>query len=108
MYIKKATPSCLSRGADPELLEKILKEEDEDLVTPVQQKLLKRILSGVTPKKQEPLTIKKRPAPPKPPRSKKQNTTGPFIPWSELPFFEGGDTPDLESVIGRTSRRLRK
>ena len=31
-------------------MEKILKEEDEDLVTPVQQKLLKRILSGVTPK----------------------------------------------------------
>ena len=43
-------PASLSVDADPTNLVKSLKDEQGDLVAPVQQKLLKRILSEVTPK----------------------------------------------------------
>ena len=43
-------PAPLSVNADPTKLVKSLKDEGGDLVTPIQQKLLKRISSEVTPK----------------------------------------------------------
>ena len=46
-------PASLSVDADPTKLVKSLKDEQGDLVTPVQQKLLKRILSEVTPKREK-------------------------------------------------------
>ena len=66
LYIRKLRqlPAPFTSGMDPKQIEKILKDE-EDLGTPVQQKLLKRILSGVTPKKEEERTGPvKRPPPP--------------------------------------------
>ena len=45
-------PASLSVDADPTKLVKSLKDEQGDLVTPVQQKLLKIILSEVTPKRE--------------------------------------------------------
>ena len=53
-------PASLSVDADPTKLVKSLKDEEGDLVTPVQQKLLKRILSEVTPKR-EPVTPRRAP-----------------------------------------------
>ena len=52
LYVKKMRqlPASLSVDADPTKLVKSLKDEEGDLVTPIQQKLLKRILSEVTPK----------------------------------------------------------
>ena len=52
LYVKKMRqlPAPLSVDADPTKLVKSLKDEGGDLVTPIQQKLLKRILSKVTPK----------------------------------------------------------
>ena len=108
LYIKKLRqlPASLSVDADPTKLAKSLKDEEGDLATPVQQKLLKRILSDVTPKR-EPVTPRrallipaKRPAP-QPPVIKKEfkkpktesasaaKGSG-TIPWSELPFAEEG------------------
>ena len=52
-------PASLSVDADPTKL-KSLKDKEGDLVTPVQQKLLKRILSEVTPKR-EPVTPRRAP-----------------------------------------------
>ena len=43
-------PASLSVDADPTKLVKSLKDKEGDLVTPIQQKLLKRILSEVAPK----------------------------------------------------------
>ena len=52
LYVKKMRqlPAPLSVDADPTKLVKSLKDEGGDLVTPIRQKLLKRILSEVTPK----------------------------------------------------------
>ena len=61
-------PASLSVDADPTKLAKSLKDEEGDLVTPVQQKLLKRILSEVTPKR-EPATPRRTP--------KREPTTAP-------------------------------
>lgn len=99
-------PASLSVDADATKLEKSVKDEEGDLATPVQQKLLKRILSDVTPKR-EPVTLRrallipaKRPAP-QPPVIKKEfkkpktesasaaKGSG-TISWSELPFAEEG------------------
>lgn len=108
LYIEKLRqlPASLSVDADATKLAKSLKDEEGDLATPVQQKLLKRILSDVTPKR-EPVTPRrallipaKRPAP-QPPVIKKEfkkpktesssaaKGSG-TIPWSELPFAEEG------------------
>lgn len=67
LYIRKLRqlPASFTSGMEPKQIEKILKDEEEDLGTPVQQKLLKRILSGVTPKKEGERTGPvKRPPPP--------------------------------------------
>ena len=52
LYVKKMRqlPALLSVNADPTKLVKSSKDEEGDLVTPIQQKLLKRILSEVAPK----------------------------------------------------------
>lgn len=57
LYVEKLRqlPASLSVGADPADMLKLIKEEEEDLNTPVNQKILKRILSDVTPKR-EPVT----------------------------------------------------
>ena len=50
-------------NADPDKLVKALEDELGDLVTPVQQKILKRILKNQAPPKQEPTTTTPRRAP---------------------------------------------
>ena len=57
LFVKKLRqlPASLSVDADPADMLKLIKEEEEDLNTPVNQKILKRILSDVTPKR-EPVT----------------------------------------------------
>lgn len=112
LYIRKLRqlPAPFTSGMDPKQIEKILKDEEEDLGTPVQQKLLKRILSGVTPKKEEERTgpVKRLPPPVIKRQSKKQKTAGPNVSWSELPFVEESPDPDLECTVERALRRLRK
>ena len=49
-------PPSLSVNADPNNLVKALEDEEGDLVTPVQQKILKRILKNQVTPKQEPAT----------------------------------------------------
>ena len=126
LYIKKLRQlsASLSVDADPAKLEKSLKDEEGDLVTPVQQKLLKRILSDVTPKR-EPVTprrvplipvkrpatqttvIKKESKNPKTETASTSKDTG-TIPWSKLPFTEEGPEPDYEGAVQKTLRRLKK
>ena len=103
--------------ADPTTLAKSRKDEEGDLVTPVKQKLLKRILSQVTPKR-EPVTTprrapKREPVTPPPTLPikipKKQPAIVPEnVPWSELPFAEEGPEPDLEGAVKKTLRKMRK
>ena len=52
LYVKKMRqlPAPLSVDADPTKLVKSLKDKGGDLVIPIQQKLVKRILIEVTPK----------------------------------------------------------
>ena len=109
-------PASLSVDADPTNLVKSLKDEQGDLVAPVQQKLLKRILSEVTPKR-EPVTPrrapKREPTPPlKPSRipfkiPKKQNTSK-NVSWDELPFAQEGPEPDIDGAVNKTLRKMRK
>ena len=68
LYVRKMRqlPASLSVDADPTKLAKSLKDEEGDLVTPVQ--LLKRILIEVTPKR-EPATPRRTP--------KREPTTAP-------------------------------
>ena len=103
--------------ADPTTLAKSRKDEEGDLVTPVKQKLLKRILSQVTHKR-EPVTTprrapKREPVTPPPTLPikipKKQPAIVPEnVPWSELPFAEEGPEPDLEGAVNKTLRKMRK
>ena len=102
LYVRKMRqlPASLSVDADPTKLVKSLKDEEGDLVTSVQQKLLKRILSEVTPKR-EPATPKRAPkrepttAPPplKPSRIPlkipKKQTSSKSVSWDVLPFAQG-------------------
>ena len=130
-------PASLSVNADPSKLAKVLEDEEGDLVTPVQQKLLKRILNQVT-LKQEPTTTPRR-APKKefvtpstipfkvpkkeatvtPPVRvpKKEVTVTPpvkvpkkpeNVSWDELTFAEEGPEPDLEGVVSKTLRKIWK
>ena len=109
-------PASLSVDADPTKLVKSLKDEQGNLVAPVQQKLLKRILSEVTPKR-EPVTPrrapKREPTPPlKPSRipfkiPKKQNTSK-NVSWDELPFAQEGPEPDIDGAVNKTLRKMRK
>ena len=130
-------PASLSVNADPSKLAKVLEDEEGDLVTPVQQKLLKRIFNQVT-LKQEPTTTPRR-APKKefvtpstipfqvpkkeatvtPPVRvpKKEVTATPpvkvpkkpeNVSWDELTFAEEGPEPDLEGVVSKTLRKIWK
>ena len=97
-------PASLSVDADPTKLVKSLKDEEGDLVTPVQQKLLKRILSEVTPKR-EPVTPRRAPkrepttTPLKPSRIPvkipKKQTSSKNVSWDELPFAQEGPELDI-------------
>ena len=118
LYVKKMRqlPASLSVDGDPTKLVKSLKEEEGDLVTPVQQKLLKRILSEVTPKR-EPVTPrrapKREPTPPlKPSRipvkiPKKQKPSK-NVSWDELPFAQEGPESDIDGAVNKTLRKMRK
>ena len=85
-------------------------------MTPVQQKLLKRILSEVTSKR-EPVTPrrapKREPTPPlKPSRipvkiPKKRNPSK-NVSWDELPFAQEGPEPDIDGAVNKTLRKMRK
>lgn len=123
LYVKKLRqlPAFLSVGADFADMLQLIKEEEEDLSTPVSQKILKRILSDVTPKR-EPVTPSvpiKRSASTIRGKTKKPKTTASTsaagegtssatVPWSELPFSEEGPGPDLEVTLQRTLRRFKK
>ena len=105
-------PASLSVDADPTKLAKSLKDEEGDLVTPVQQKLLKRILSEVTPKrapKREPTTA---PPPLKPSRIPlkipKKQTSSKSVSWDVLPFAQGEPELDVDGTLSKTLRKMRK
>ena len=121
LYVRKMRqlPASLSVDADPTKLVKSLKDEEGDLVTPVQQKLLKRILSEVTPKR-EPATPKRAPkrepttAPPplKPSRIPlkipKKQTSSKSVSWDVLPFAQGEPELDVDGTLSKTLRKMRK
>ena len=121
LYVKKMRqlPASLSVDADPTKLVKSLKDEEGDLVTSVQQKLLKRILSEVTPKR-EPATPKRAPkrepttAPPplKPSRIPlkipKKQTSSKSVSWDVLPFAQGEPELDVDGTLNKTLRKMRK
>lgn len=86
-----------------------IKEEEADLSTPVQQKLLKRISGDVNPKREPVTPARKRGITPsvpikkeaKKPKTTKTSTaaaegTSTTFLWSELPLPEEGPGPDLE------------
>ena len=98
-------PASLSVDADPTKLMKSLKDEQGDLVTPVQQKLLKRILSEVTPKREPTPPLKPSRIPVKIP--KKQNPSK-NMSWDELPFAQDGPEPHIDGAVNKTLRKMRK
>lgn len=128
LYIKKLRqlPASLSVNADPNNLVKALEDEEGDLVTPIQQKILKRILKNqVTPKQElttttprrarkrefvTPSTIpfkvsKKEPAVKPPVKVSKRSDSAL---WDELPFAENGPEPDLEGAVTRTLKKMKR
>ena len=125
LYVKKMRqlPASLSVDADPTKLAKSLKDEEGDFVTPVQQKLLKRILSEVTPKR-EPATPRRTPkrapkrepttAPPplKPSRIPlkipKKQTSSKSVSWDVFPFAQGEPELDVDGTLNKTLRKMRK
>ena len=120
LYVRKMRqlPASLSVDADPTKLVKSLKDEEGDLVTPVQQKLLKRILSEVTPKR-EPATPRRAPKreptttpPVKPSRIPvkipKKQTPSKSVSWDELPFAQQGPQIDIEGAFNKTLRNMKK
>ena len=140
MYIKrlKQLPPSLSVDADPKELREALANQEEDLVTPVQQKLLKRLLhKGKEPRppvKKAPASkripapvVKKTPAvaipvehaaitpPPPPPLPPPSILTPPPSPvrkrkssWDELPCADGGNEPDFQDAITRTMKKIKR
>ena len=125
LYVRKIRqlPASLSVDADPTKLAKSLKDEEGDLVTPVQQKLLKRILSEVTPKR-EPATPRRTPkraskrepttAPPPlkpstiPLKIPKKQTPSKSVSWDVLPFAQGEPELDVDGTLSKTLRKMRK
>ena len=120
LYVKKMRqlPASLSVDADPTRLVKSLKDEEGDLVTPIQQKLLKkRIMSEVTPKT-EPVTPGRAPkresttTPLKPSRIPvkipKKQTLSKNMPWDELPFAQEEPELDIDGTLNKTLRKMRK
>lgn len=110
-YIRKfkRLPTNLSVDADPTKMLEAIKEEEADLSTPVQQKLLKRISGDVNPKREPVTPARKRGITPsvpikkeaKKPKTTKTSTaaaegTLTTVLWSELPLPEEGPGPDLE------------
>ena len=123
LYVKKMRqfPAAFSAGADPAKLADALKDEEEDLVTPVQQKLLKRILSEVTPKREPVITprLKKTRIPIKKPsksvttpRLKKTRIpikkSSDSVPWDELPYAKREPELDVEDTLRKSLRKVRQ
>ena len=92
-------PVSLSVDADPTKLVKSLKDEEGDLVTPEQQKLLKRTLSEVTPKR-EPATPRRAP--------KREPTTTPPLKPSRIPVKIPKKQPQAKASRGMNCRLLKK
>lgn len=138
MYIKrlKQLPPGLSIGADPKQLRKALADQEGDLNTPVQQKLLKRLLhkggkAPAPPVKKAPAS-KRSPAPvikktrvvvmpvqatppPPPPLPPPTIISPPPSPvkkrksdWDELPFADGGYEPDFQDAITRSIKEIKR
>ena len=109
LYVKKMRqlPASLSVDADPTKLVKSLKDEEGDLVTPVQQKLLKRILSEVTPKREPTTTPPVKPSR-IPVKIPKKQTPSKSVSWDELPFAQEGPEIDLDGAFNKTLRNMRK
>ena len=104
LYVRKLRqlPAAFSAGADPNKLAEALKDEEGDLVTPIQQKLLKRILSEVTPKR-EPVTtprLKQSKIPIKKPSKS--------VPWDVLPYAKRELELDVEDTLQKSLRKMRK
>ena len=92
-------------------------------MTPVQQKLLKRILSEVTPKR-EPATPRRAPkrapkrepttAPPPlksstiPLKIPKKQTPSKSVSWDVLPFAQGQPELDVDGTLKKNLRKMRK
>ena len=134
LYIKKLRqlPASLSVNADPNNLVKALEDEEGDLVTPIQQKILKRILKNQVTPKQELATTTPRRAPKREfvtpstipfKVSKKEPAVKPPVKveppvkvskrsdsalWDELPFAEDGPEPDLEGAVIRTLKKMER
>ena len=100
LYVRKMRqlPAAFSPDADPAKLAKSLQDEAGDLVTPVQQKLLKRILKEVTPKR-EPVTAPLLKTPRIPLKIPKKQISSNSVSWDELPFAEGEPELDVESTL---------
>ena len=100
-------PVSSSVDADPTKLVKSLKDEG-DFVTPVQQKLLKRIFSEVTPKR-EPTTTTTPLKPSRiPVKIPKKQTPSKNVPWDELPFAQEEPELDIDGTLNKTLRKMRK
>ena len=109
LYVKKMRqlPASLSVDADPTKLVKSLKDEG-DFVTPVQQKLLKRIFSEVSPKR-EPTTTTTPLKPSRiPVKIPKKQTPSKNVSWDELPFAQEGPEADLEGALIRTMKKMKR
>ena len=85
-------------------------EEEEDLVTPVQQKLLQRILKNVNPLKRGKIAdpiLKEEEVTPIKPRKRKKISKKKLS--QQLPFYgEELPRPDYKETVDRTLRKLRK
>ena len=104
-------PASLSVDANPTKLAKSLKDEEGDLVTPVQ--LLKRILSEVTRHTQENTqkrtddgtttskTVNNSP-------QDTQETPSKSVSWDVLPFAQGEPELDVDGTLSKTLRKMRK
>ena len=109
LYVKKMRqlPASLSVDADPTKLMKSLKDEEGDLVTPVQQKLLKRILSKVTPKREPTTTTPLKPSR-IPVKITKKQTLSKNVPWDELLLAQEEPEFDIDGTVSKTLRKMRK
>lgn len=135
MYIKKLKqlPPGLSVNADAQQERKALADQEEDLSTSVEQKLLKRLLHKEPrrPVKKAPASqripapvVKKTPVvtmpvqatpPPPPPLPPPQTITPPPSPvskrkssWDELPFADGGNEPDFQDALTKTMKKIKR
>ena len=113
LYVRKLRqlPAAFSAGADPNKLAEALQDEEGDLVTPIQQKLLKRILSEVTPKrapKREPVTTPRLKTPRIPLKLPTKQPPSKSVPWDVLPFAKSEPELDVQYILQKSLRKMRK